>query len=155
MSGMWIDRLASTRLRQLAATFPAVLVTGARQAGKTPLCVEEIQSSGWRPSAIGTAHLLRRGGFPKLWTDPDIFEKDFFQAYLSTYWNATFERWSGLVACATLNDSFAPARRVRVLCSTIPTSRAVSASLIQQRTSGFRHSRLTIRYCFWSLGSPI
>ena len=34
---MWIDRLASKQLRQLASTFPAVLVTGARQTGKTSL----------------------------------------------------------------------------------------------------------------------
>lgn len=34
---MWIDRHAEGLLRQLAAQFPVVLVTGARQAGKTSL----------------------------------------------------------------------------------------------------------------------
>ena len=181
MSSMWIDRLASKQLRQLASAFPAVLVTGARQTGKTSLvrrqfpeysyvsldlplladqaetspesflaahpppviidevqyapslfrhlkvaidqrrerrgqfvltgsqqfalmrevgdslagrcgllnlpglCVEEIRSSGWQPSAKDTANLLRRGGFPELWANPEIAARDFFQAYVSTY----------------------------------------------------------------------
>ena len=178
---MWIDRLASKRLRKLASTFPAVLVTGARQTGKTSLvrrlfpeygyvsldlpllaeqaerspesfltahppplvidevqyapslfrhlkvaidqrrrrrgqfiltgsqqfalmqevgdslagrcgllnlpglCIEEIRSTGWEPSARDTASLLRRGGFPELWANPEIASRDFFQAYVSAY----------------------------------------------------------------------
>ncbi|MCY4345147.1 MAG: ATP-binding protein [Gammaproteobacteria bacterium] len=178
---MWIDRLASKKLRQLASTFPAVLVTGARQTGKTSLvrrqfpdysyvsldlplladqaeqspesflaahpspliidevqyapslfrhlkvaidqqrelrgqfiltgsqqfalmrevgdslagrcgllnlpglCIEEIRSSGWEPSAKSASKLLRRGGFPELWANPEIAAGDFFQAYVSTY----------------------------------------------------------------------
>ncbi len=178
---MWIDRLASKPLRQLASTFPAVLVTGARQTGKTSLvrrqfpeygyvsldlplladqaeqspesflaahpppliidevqyapslfrhlkvaidqqrelrgrfiltgsqqfalmreagdslagrcgllnlpglCIEEIRSSGWEPGAKSASNLLRRGGFPELWANPEIDAKDFFQAYVSTY----------------------------------------------------------------------
>ena len=34
---MWIHRLISDKLRQLAASFPAVILTGARQTGKTSL----------------------------------------------------------------------------------------------------------------------
>ena len=37
MLGMWIHRRISDRLKQLVAAFPAVILTGARQTGKTSL----------------------------------------------------------------------------------------------------------------------
>ena len=34
---MWIERLIAERIERLAAAFPAVILTGARQTGKTSL----------------------------------------------------------------------------------------------------------------------
>jgi predicted AAA+ superfamily ATPase len=39
---MWIDRLSNKRLREVLTTFPAVLLTGARQTGKSTLLTHEL-----------------------------------------------------------------------------------------------------------------
>jgi len=98
------------RLRELARYFPAVVLSGARQSGKTTLLKttfprhryvtldlpsiaelenlshEEIQAViGGQDSRAKLLALMVRGQFPELWRERKLPSRDFYAAYLATY----------------------------------------------------------------------
>lgn len=66
---MFIRRLAAERLRSLAATFPVVIVSGARQVGKSTLLQQLFPaSSGWQTILFDPVADVRAAR-----QDPDVF----------------------------------------------------------------------------------
>ncbi len=51
-SRTWINRIVEGRVRGLASSFPAILVTGARQTGKTALAAAVFPKRLMSPSTI-------------------------------------------------------------------------------------------------------